>query len=75
MRKKIIDLFILIFSLISLFISLNTFYNLCLYVDEVNTNPSVVLGGDKWLFMSWINFVLLVVILVMACINLFKKAK
>lgn len=73
LKRKYID--ILILSLLSLFISLKIFYNLGFYVDEVNTNPSVVLGGDIWLLMSWLNFVILGIILVMASINLLKKEK
>lgn len=75
MRKKIRDSVILILSLLSLVISLKIFYNLGFYVDEVNINPSVVLGGDIWLLMSWLNFVILGIILVVAGINLLKKEK
>ena len=75
MRKKIINLIILVLSLFSLLISLKTFYNLCIYVDEVNTNPSIILGGDMWLLMTWIKFLLLGVISLLAGINLFKKEK
>ncbi len=73
MRKKIIDLFILILSLTSLFISLKTFYNLSIYVDEVNTSPSVILGSDFWLLMNWMKFGLLALISLLAGIKLIKK--
>lgn len=75
MRKKIIDLFILILSLTSLFISLKTFYNLAIYVDEANTSPSVVLGSDFWLLMNWLKFGLLALISLLAGIKLLQKEK
>lgn len=75
MRKKIIDLFILILSLTSLLISLKTFYNLAIYVDEANTSPSVVLGGNFWLIMNWIKFGLLALISLLAGIKLLQKEK
>ena len=75
MRRKIIYLVILVLSLASLFISLKTFYNLAIYVDEANTSPSVVLGGDIWLLMTWIKFSFLGIITLLAGKGLLTKEK
>lgn len=53
---------VFIFSLVSLLISLNLFYNLGLFVDEFNTSPTAVAGGDFWMYMTWLRLLLLFVV-------------
>ena len=46
MKNKGLQLILFILSLICLIISAKLFYQLGIYVDEANTSPSVVLGGN-----------------------------
>ncbi|MEG0906921.1 MAG: hypothetical protein RSF87_11915 [Cellulosilyticaceae bacterium] len=52
MKSKISTIIIFISSLTTLLISMKLFWNMCLFVDEANISPSVVLGGDIWLYME-----------------------
>ena len=73
MKNKYLNLSILILSMICLIISIKTFYNLGIYVDEYNTSPSVVLGGDVWVYTQWISLVINAIICVLSGIGLIKK--
>ena len=73
MKNKYLNLSILILSMICLIISIKTFYNLGIYVDEYNTSPSVVLGGDIWVYTQWINFGVNAIICILAGIGFIKK--
>lgn len=73
--KKGLNIFVFIFGTISLVISLVLFYNMGVFVDEFNTTPSVVCGGDFWLYMDWLRLFLLAVITLLSGINLVKKQK
>lgn len=52
MKNKFLNTSIFILSLITLLISLKLFWNMGIYVDEFNTTPRVVCGGDLWLYMD-----------------------
>ena len=73
MEGRKIRIVIFILSLISLVISVNLFWNLGVYVDEVNTSPDVVLGGMIWLYMDWLRLGFLALICLLSAINLFRK--
>lgn len=73
MRKKVVPLIVFVCSLAALWISANLFYNMGIYVDEHNTTPSVVYGGNFWLIMSWLRLGLLGIITVVSEIQLVKK--
>lgn len=73
MKGKFLNISIFVLSLICLLISLKLFWNMGVYVDEFNTSPDVVLGGNLWLIMDWIRLVISAVICVLSSINLFKK--
>ena len=73
MRKKVVPLIVFVCSLAALWISANLFYNMGIYVDEHNTTPSVVYGGNFWLIMSWLRLGLLGIITVVSGIQLVKK--
>ena len=64
---------IFLLSSITLAISLKLFWNLGLYVDAYNTSPSVVLGGDFWLHMTWLRLLLLAVVVVLSALKLFNE--
>lgn len=73
MRKnKFIDASIFILSLICLIITCKLFLNLGIYVDEFNTSPDKVLGGEFWLYMNWFKLGASTLICVLSGINLFN---
>lgn len=59
MKNKGLQLILFILSLICLIISAKLFYQLGIYVDEANTSPSVVLGGNFGALNNKITFLLL----------------
>lgn len=75
MKGKKFNIIIFILSFVSLAISVKLFWNLSVYVDEVNTSPDVVLGGNLWLYMNWLRLGFLALICVLSAINLFRKNK
>ncbi len=76
MRKsKFINGTIFILSLICLIISYKLFWNLGIYVDEFNTSPDVVLGGEFWLYMNWLRLGISALICILSGINLFRYEK
>lgn len=72
MKKKFGMLIIFIFSTVALLISLKLFYNMGIFVDEFNTSPDVVNGGDFWLMMDWLRLGLLAVVSLISGIKLFR---
>ena len=73
MSKKITSSSLLICSAIAFIISLRLFWNMGIYVDEYNTNPAVVCGGELWLYMDWLRLGLLGLITLLSGIKLFQK--
>lgn len=73
MKGKFLNITIFALSLVCLLISLKLFWNMGVYVDEFNTSPDVVLGGNLWLIMDWIRLGASVLICALSGINLFKK--
>lgn len=73
MKSKFINISIFILSLICLIISLKLFWNIGVYVDEFNTSPDVVLGGNLWLISHWIELGCSALICILSTVNLFKK--
>ena len=74
-KNKIINMSIFLLSLISLIISLKLFWNMGIYVDEFNTSPDVVLGGNLWLYMDWLRLGFSALICLLSGINLFAEKK
>lgn len=70
MKNNILNICIFILSVFSLLISLKLFYNMGVYVDEYNTNPGIVLGGELWLYMNWIRLGITVVICILSGVNI-----
>lgn len=73
MKNKISTIIIFISSLITLLISMKLFWNMCIFVDETNTTPSAVLGGEIWLYMEWLKLGLLLVVCVVSGIQLINR--
>lgn len=74
-KSKFINGSIFVLSFISLIISCKLFWNLAIYVDEFNTSPDVVLGGEFWLYMNWFKIGVSVLICILSGINLFQSEK
>lgn len=72
MKGKISAVIVFIFSLITLLVSMKLFWNMAIFVDEFNTSPSVVLGGDFWLYMEWLKLGLLLVICILSGFQLIR---
>jgi hypothetical protein len=45
------------------------------YVDEFNTNPATVLGGELWNNMNWLRLFFIALISVLSGIKLFSNKK
>ena len=74
-KNKIVNICIFLLSIISLIISLKLFWNMGIYVDEFNTSPDVVLGGNLWLYMDWLRLGFSALICLLSGINLFAEKK
>jgi hypothetical protein len=75
MKSKFLNTSIFIFSILCLMISGRLIWNLALYVDEHNTSPAEVFGGEFWLYMDWLRTLLLVLIVVFSLINITRKER
>ena len=73
--NKFINGSIFILSIICLIITCKLFWNLAIYVDEFNTFPDGVLGGELWLYMNWFKIGALALICILSGVNLFKSDK
>ncbi len=73
MKKKALLLVIFICSLGILLISLRLFWNMGVFVDEHNTTPAAVCGGEFWLMMDWLRMLLSGVTVVVSGIMLLRK--
>ena len=54
MKNKILKGSIFILSSICFLITIKLVFNMGVYVDEFNTSPDVVVGGEFWLNMYWL---------------------
>ena len=72
MNTRVISGIIFVLGLICLITDLNLFYNCAIFVDEFNTSPDVVYGGEFWLLMEWATFGFLAIIVLLSGINLVK---
>lgn len=70
-NKWTLSLLVLIGAI--LFIEITSFYQLGVYVDEQGTSPSVVLGGDFWVYMKWLKLFLLLGIVTALFLKLSQK--
>lgn len=75
MKKKIIPAIVFVCSLVIFVISANLFYQMGIYVDEYNTTPSVVYGGEFWLMADWLRLVLAGIMILLSGGLLLKKGQ
>lgn len=73
--KKTLNILVFIFSLASLVISLVLFYNMGIFVDEFNTSPDAVCGGEFWLYMDWLRLFLLAAVTLFSGMNLIRRSR
>lgn len=55
MKKKLPAMLVFIGSLAVFVISVVLFWNMGIYVDEHNTTPAVICGGNFWLAADWLR--------------------
>ena len=58
MKNKILKGSIFILSSICFLITIKLVFNMGVYVDEFNTSPDVVVGGEFWLNMYWCDAII-----------------
>lgn len=73
LKIKILSVINIILQIVCLLISMKLFWNTAVFVDEYNLSPDIVLGGMRWLIMSWIVLGLLVAIIILTSIALITK--
>lgn len=73
--KKVIAFLIFLCSLLIFIISANLSYQMGIYVDEYNTTPSIVYGGDFWLMADWFRLALAGIMAVISGIALFRPGR
>lgn len=73
MKQRLLNLSIFTISIMSLILSMKLFWNINIYVDEHNSNPAMVLGGNFWLNAYWIMMLLNLSIGILSFISLIKK--
>ncbi|MGL4971627.1 MAG: hypothetical protein ACRC6H_00640 [Culicoidibacterales bacterium] len=73
MRLKFFSIPLFCLSLAALIVAGGTFYNLGIFVDEFNTTPAVVLGGDLWLLLTWAQLGFLALTTILSGCLIFKK--
>lgn len=75
MKKKIIPAIVFVCSLVIFVISANLSYQMGIYVDEYNTTPSVVYGGEFWLMADWLRLALAGIMTLLSGGLLLKKGQ
>ncbi len=72
MGKRKLSIIVFICSFISLLISVKLFINLGFFVDEYSLSPSIVDGGDFWLYMDWLRLLLLLLLSIVSGFSIFS---
>ncbi len=75
MGKKRFSIITFILSFLSLIISLKLFWNLAIFADEKNSSPAIINGGEFWLTMDWLRLLLLLLLCIISCVNIFRDEK
>lgn len=73
--KKVTVFLIFISSLVIFIISAYLSYQMGIYVDEYNTTPSAVYGGDFWLMADWLRLALSGLMTAVSGLALFRVGK
>lgn len=73
MKIKGVNITIFLLSFICLIVSVMSFINIAIFSDEFNTSPNIILGGELWLYMNWLELGFLSAILIISGLNIFTK--
>ncbi len=74
MNKKL-NICIFILSIIALIISLILFSNIGVFVDEYNTNPDIVYGGELYNYFAWARLLILFTLSLISFYQAFIKRR
>ena len=75
MKNKILKGSIFILSSICFLITIKLVFNMRVYVDEFNTSPDVVVGGEFWLNMYWLRLGISGLVCLLSGISFFSEEK
>lgn len=75
MKRNLLKSSIFLLSIICFLITCKLGFNMGIYVDEFNTSPDVVVGGDFWLAMYWLRAGVLGLLCILSGLSLFSKKK
>lgn len=78
MMKKTLVILSVIIEIICIWIMCNLMYNLGIFVDEYNLSPSIVYGGELWMYCNWLLLFLLIILFFLTSVQLvaaIKKSK
>lgn len=75
MKNRVIDICILMIGIFNVMISSILFRNLGVFVDEYNTSPDIVFGGDFWNYAYWVMMLFNALIVILSILKLLKKTK
>ncbi|NBJ91104.1 hypothetical protein [Parablautia muri] len=73
MKRKAVSAVIFILSLAVFLISGQLFWNMGVFVDEYNTTPSAVCGGEFWLLMDWARLLASGMLVLLSGMAFFRK--
>ena len=69
MRKYILNLILFIISAICFGIHSKLMYNTGYFCDDYNLSPDIIYGGNFYLMLNWLEWILLAVICLVLLIN------
>ena len=75
MKSKSVNITIFLLSFICLIVSVKSFINIGILSDELNTSPDIILGGELWLYMDWLQLGFLFIIFIISGWRVFTKQK
>ena len=75
MKSKSVNITIFLLSFICLIVSVKSFINIGILSDEFNTSPDIILGGELWLYMDWLQLGFLFIIFIISGWRVFTKQK
>lgn len=73
MKSKSVNITIFLLSFICLIVSVKSFINIGILSDELNTSPDIILGGELWLYMDWLQLGFLFIIFIISGWRVFTK--
>jgi len=73
MKNKLYDILIFIFSMFLFAVKIRSFYYLGYFVDEHNTSPDIVFGGDFWLLVEWLSLLVGLTLVFLTAIRVLRS--